>query len=150
MNTYFLTAFIIATFYRDSTMHTYIMLAKYFNMITNAITPDNKLLAKRLRGNILQIKYHDGEKECFALLPYNIPKRKWVRVLAVVKDQETEQELLIDVTKIISRISGPGKDFFNVEITPGKINPKWKTLVFQYPRKRKKQIFKHDQVIKGL
>lgn len=150
MNIYFILAFIFTTFYRDSSMHTYIMLAKYLDMITNIVTPDNKLSAKRLRGNILQVKYHDGEKDCYALLPYAVPTRKWIRVLAVINDKERGEDLLIDVTETIIRIAGPGKDFFKVNITPSNINPRWKKLFFQYPRKRKKMIFQHNDVIKGL
>ena len=124
-------------------------MAKYFQLIMGIMMPESKSSCRKLRGNLLQIKYHDGVSDCYAMLPYCVPSKKWDRVIAQVKIKGGEDEL-IDVTEKILMVSGPGKDFFGVKITPKKLSRNWRSLMFHYPRKRKMKLFKVNEIITGL
>lgn len=151
MNYYFLMLYILTKMYKKSDMKTFISIVKFLNGLMAAISPENKSSAKLLRGNVFQVKYFDPKGNTrFILLPISVPARKWKKVKAVVWLEDEQEHVSINVTKLISKICGPGKDFFKAPLTPKMINSKWISLKFSYPRKRKPMVFKQNEVIKGL
>ena len=138
MNEYFLYLFLVIYFFKYSTAHTYIVIAKYLNTMSTLIWPDKGVSFKKLRGNVVQIKYHDGEKDCYLILPYSTPSKKWKKVTTVMKHPEKDEYASVDVTKLIMKLCGPGKDFYNIPLTPKQINRKWTTLTFHYSKRKGK------------
>jgi len=130
-------------------------IAKYFYLISGFIWPENAAVCKKLRGNIMQIKFNDGEKECYVFLPYSVPAKRWKKVRAIIPHPEQQdKDIQVDVTNLVMKVCGPGKDFYNIQLTPRKINRLWKTLTFEYRKSKNKEaktiVFQPDDVITGL
>ena len=48
------------------------------------------------------------------------------------------------------RLSGPAKDFFNVELTPSMINKEYHSMTFHYPKRLENKTYLADEIIKNL
>lgn len=146
---YFSLAFFFSLLYHKSNTKTYLMIAKYFNYFGAFVWAEDAS-SKVLRGNIFQINYTNNNQKCYVFLPYSNPPKKWIKVTAIIRNPNNpEQVKEFDVTKAIKKICGPGKDFFNVNITLKQINKKWEKLTFHY-KKKQTVSFNPESIINGL
>jgi hypothetical protein len=126
------------------------------------LSPDQKASSELLRGSILKIIYTDQEGEKVLLLPFSDQKKNWIKVTALVFhklsedieerkiDEKKLQRKKVNITKEILKMAGPGKDFFNLPITPVMINRDYNQITFHYRNKANIKSFSNDEVITGL
>jgi hypothetical protein len=161
MNCLFLILFILVELSKVISFKVFLDVVKYIKIFGAIIMPDKKASSELLRGSILKVVYTDEEGEKILLLPFSDQKKEWIKVTALVvhqppnisDDSEKEEKLhrkKINITLEILRMAGPGKDFFNLAITPAMINRDYQQMTFHYRKKDKIRSYNADELIKDL
>jgi len=157
MNIYLLLIYIFNKALNFFNFRFFLNLIKYIRLVISLFIPERKASSEILRGSVLKITYTVDDKDFIALLPYSPIEKDWTKVTAEddpeSNDSEVNNESKIKekiITEEIIRIAGPGKDFFNLPITPHMINKNYKSITFHYKRRSNNRKFSKDDVIAGL
>lgn len=162
MNCLWLILFMVVELSRLISFNFLLSAIRYIKMVGSMLSPDQKASSELLRGSILKIIYTDQEGEKVLLLPFSDQKKNWIKVTALVFhklsedieerkiDEKKLQRKKVNITKEILKMAGPGKDFFNLPITPVMINRDYNQITFHYRNKANIKSFSNDEVITGL